>query len=153
MVQERRQSPGTDRRRHPRGGRRATDVFGRHPRVVIADTYEPALRPCSLYLEHFNFDVGAVVDGQALAAEIGRRPPAIVLMGASLKNPSSKELLDRAARDRGIPVILFADSLEQSTSPEFAELSGAAAVLVKPFTLGGMLETIRTVLRAQARLG
>ena len=150
MLQERRRSSGPDRRRHPRGGRRVTDVPGRHPRLVIADTYEAALRPCLRYLEVFSFDVAALGSGQSVATEIDLRPPAVILMGKSLKNPSSGELLERAVREHGIPVILFADSVGESEAMEGVDFSAAAAVLVKPFTLSGMLETIRAVLRLQS---
>lgn len=149
MVEDRRHSAGADRRRHSRGGRRTSDLPGRHPRLVIADSYEGARRPCARYLEHFAFDVTTHGDGEgdAIVREIDAHRPALVLMGTNLTNPSSVELLAYATRKAGIPVILLADTADQA--PE-AGISTAAAVLVKPFTLGGMLDVVRTVIRASA---
>jgi DNA-binding response OmpR family regulator len=149
MVTDRRHPASSDRRRHPRGGRRTEDVEGRHPRILIADAYEAARRPCARYLEHFAFDVVACGDGEGdgIVREIDERRPAVILMGTNLTNPPATRLLDRAVRTAGIPVILFADTAGQALE---GDLSAASGVLVKPFTLGGMLETVRAVLRDAA---
>jgi len=149
MPQERRRSSGPDRRSHSRGGRRSGDVEGRHPRVLLADSYEPALRPCTRYLEHFLFDVATLTDGESVVSEIDRLPPAVLLIGTNLTRPSSAVVLDHAA-GRHVPVIVLADSVDDSEAPEKFDLSAASAVLVKPFTLSGMLEAIRGVLRTPA---
>jgi len=142
---ERRQS---DRRRAPRGGRRTADLPGRHPRLIVADSYEGALRPCSRYLDHFAFDVAAVSDSQGVLAELNAQRPALILMDTKLRNPSALELITGPAR--GIPVILMEDAIDEPDAPQSIETSNAAAVLVKPFALGTMMETIRAVLRAQS---
>jgi len=149
MFENRRHSAGSDRRRHSRGGRRVGDLPGRYPHLIVADSYEAARRPCARYLEHFAFDVTALGDGEgdSIARALEERRPAVLLMGTNLTNPPTNELLALATGKAGVPVILLADSAEQA--PE-ADLSAAAAVLVKPFTLGGMMDTVRAVIRSTA---
>jgi DNA-binding response OmpR family regulator len=113
--------------------------------VIVADSYEAVRRPCSRYLEHFAFDVAALAEGDEVARELDRRPPALILMGTNLSNPSTEELLDRAAKKEGIPVILFADSAEQAPP---SALTSAWAVLVKPFALMTMMDAVRNALRS-----
>src|SRR5262245_57583066 len=89
--QERRHTPGPDRRRFPRGGRRATDLPGRYPRVIVADSYEAARRPCIRYLDHFSFDVAPATDGQGAIDAIRTQSTAVILMDSHLKDPASRK--------------------------------------------------------------
>jgi DNA-binding response OmpR family regulator len=145
MLEERRRAPVSDRRRFPRGGRRTLDQPGHHPRVIIADTYEGVLRPCQRYLDHFAFDVATLMDGGEVLAELDARPPALLMMGTKLRNPSSRELLAEASERRKIPVVLIADAMDD---PEVSEvdLSRGVVVLVKPFSLQSMTAAIRSLL-------
>jgi two-component system catabolic regulation response regulator CreB len=146
MLTERRNAAGSDRRRFPRGGRRQWDEPGKHPRLILADIYEGVLRPCQKYLDHFAFDVSTYTDGQEVLAELDARPPAVLLMGTKLKNPPAREILAEASELRKIPVILIADAIDDPEASE-AEPSHGVSVLVKPFALHSMVETIRSLLR------
>jgi DNA-binding response OmpR family regulator len=148
-TEERRRQPGPDRRRVPRGGRRATDQPGRHPRVIVADSYDGARRPCIRYLDHFNFDVAAAADGKALLDQVVARSPAVILLDSQLER-SSRGLLNETSGLEKIPVILFVGGVAEASEPDQTAVR-AAASLVKPFPLAAMLETIRSVLRAQVR--
>ena len=146
---ERRHTPGPDRRQFSRGGRRTTDLPGRHPRVIVADSYEAARRPCIRYLDHFNFDVAPATDGQTAIDAIGSQTTAVILMDSHLKDPSSRKRLGAESRTQGIPLILLVDTQSESREPDAAGLQ-AAAVLVKPFPLAVMIDTIRGVLRTRS---
>jgi DNA-binding response OmpR family regulator len=138
----------SDRRRFPRGGQRAGDRPGRHPRVIVADSYSGVRRPCAAYLMHFNFLVEEAAHGNGLmdAVHALAEPPAVVIMDCELADSAVQlKLLDTPQR---VPVILLVDSVEDAAARTNAALA-PAAVLVKPFALASMLDAVRTVLRAQ----
>lgn len=124
------------------------DRPGRHPRVLIAESYRPALHPCIRYLEHFNFDVRPADDAETLGREIRTSPPAVALVGTSLSDAVQDERVRYEWRAHGIPLVLMADTAADAE----AFLEGdvrPAAVLVRPFTLAAMLDAIRSVLRSR----
>src|SRR5215212_11393224 len=86
ISRERRQTPVSDRRRFPRGGQRPYDRPGRHPRVIVADSYGGVRRPCVAYLNHFNFLVEEADRGATLieAVQSPGEPPAVVIMDCEL---------------------------------------------------------------------
>ena len=147
ILHERRQAPVSDRRRFPRGGQRPGDRPGRHPRVIIADSYSGVRRPCVAYLTHFNFLVEEAERGSSLVEAVmaGGQPPAVVIMDCELADSAVQLRLSEAPQP--IPIILLVDSAEDASIRTNAALA-PAAVLVKPFALASMLEAIRTVLRA-----
>src|SRR5688572_11760959 len=61
---------GGDRRRTPRGGRRATDRPGRHPQILIADSYDGARIPWVKYLDRLGFEVLEARNGHKAMAHI-----------------------------------------------------------------------------------
>src|SRR5262245_25580041 len=149
--EERRHTLGPDRRRFSRGGRRTSDLPGRHPRVIIADSYEAARRPCIRYLDHFSFDVAPAPDGESAIEAIGTQTTAVILMDSHLKDPSSRRRLASESQTRGIPLILLVDTQSEARDPDMSDLQ-PAAVLVKPFPLAVMIDTISGVLRARSGL-
>jgi DNA-binding response OmpR family regulator len=122
---------------------------GRHPRVIVADSYEGARRPCIRYLDHFNFDVAAAADSQALLDEVVAQSPAVILIDSQLEK-SSRGLLGETSRLEKIPVILFVGGVAEGGEPDQTAVRVAAS-LVKPFPLAAMLEALRGVLRAQMK--
>src|SRR5689334_12502109 len=78
-VQSEHRGPSPDRRRVPRGGRRAMDRQGRHPVVLVAESYEGVRRSCSRYLERLNFQVLEAADGEAALSQIAADPPQVIL--------------------------------------------------------------------------
>lgn len=140
---ERRQAPGPDRRRFARGGRRDTDLPGRHPKIAIIDRYDGVRRPCVRYLEIFNFDVGEAADLHSGLALLESRPALVLLEEAGL---SRFERLHQRCASLSIPCISMASALSETQPP-------GGGVLVKPFTLGAMLDEIRRVLRLQMFAG
>lgn len=122
-VIEQRELPGRDRRLVTRGGRRSADVPGRHPHVLVADNEESVRRPCVRYLSLFGFHVEEAADGdQAVAAWQTVRPHVVVT--------------DAVRR----PFIVTVTDDHAAVPP------GASAVLLKPFSLGTMLEEVRRAL-------
>jgi DNA-binding response OmpR family regulator len=136
----RRQAQGPDRRRFARGGRRATDRPGRHPKIAVIDRYDAVRSACARYLEHFNFDVVEAADLDSGLALLESARPAVVLLEEG--GLSGFETLHQQTASLSIPCISLASALGEAQPP-------AGGLLVKPFTLGAMLEEIRRVLRLQ----
>ena len=140
-----------DRRRVPRGGRRPTDRPGKHPPVLVAESYDGVRKSCARYLDRFNFQVAEAADGEQALTQIAAEPPQVILAEWHLPAMPAWRLsqwLSQSWRTRQIPVIVLASDLESSDasmSRDFRSL--AAGVLVKPFTLKTMLEEIRRVIR------
>jgi len=148
-TEQRRAISEPPRRRFLRGGRRSSDLPGRHPRVLVADSYEGARRPCIRYLDYFNFDVAAAADSQALLEEVVAQSPAVILIDSQLEK-AARGLLVETTHLQKIPAILFVGGAAEASGPDQTAVHVAAS-LVKPFPLAAMLETIRGVLRAQMR--
>ena len=147
VIQENRRHPqGPERRRFPRGGRRAGDTPGRHPTIAIIEQYEGVRRPCARYLDHFHFDVAEAASADEGLEILQKTNPAVILM-EDLDSATSAEI-QQLARDRAIPVVSMTSAFGDAAT-ERAGALGAAGVLVKPFPLGAMLQEIRRVLRAQ----
>jgi OmpR family response regulator RpaB len=122
----------------PRGGRRAADVPGRYPPVLVADNEESVRRPCARYLSLFGFHVEEAANGdEAIAAWHAVRPH-VVVTDARLQRGS--DLVPRFANESGVPFIITVTDDQAPVPP------GAAAVLLKPFSLDTMLEEVRRVL-------
>jgi DNA-binding response OmpR family regulator len=142
----RRESLRPDRRRFPRGGRRDGDIAGRHPTVAIIERYHGVRRPVARYLEHFNFAVAEAADAERAVAVLQGARPAVVLIEAD--KSLAFETIYHQAHALDIPVISMISAFSDAETAH-AEASGAAGVLLKPFTLGTMLDEIRRVLRAR----
>jgi DNA-binding response OmpR family regulator len=117
--------------------------------VLVADSYEGARRPVIRYLDHFNFDVAAAADSRSLLEEVVAQSPAVILIDSQLEK-SSRGLLGETSQLQQIPAILFVGGVTEASESDRTAVRVAAS-LVKPFQLAAMLETVRGVLRAQAR--
>ena len=129
-----------DRRRVPRGGRRAGDVPGKFPPVLVADSDDGARRPCVRYLERFGFQVEQATTGEAAAAIVEQCRPQVAVAELTLPRDDA---FQRLLQTRGIPYIATA-STDNPIVP-----SGVAAVLFKPFPLEALLADVRRVLRSR----
>lgn len=140
---ERRVTPGPDRRLVPRGGRRPTDIPGRYPPVLVADSDSSARRPCVRYLNLFGFQVEEAANGEEALEAVRTYRPHIVVTEARL--PRGAELTPRLVNEFNVPFIV---TITDDTAPIPPE---AFAVLLKPFPLGTMLDEVRKVLSQIAR--
>jgi DNA-binding response OmpR family regulator len=131
---------GPDRRSAPRGGRRAGDRPGRHPRVLIVDPYDGARHPCAKYLGYCGFHVEEADDAQSGLRSLHEGLPAVMLMDLSVASQLNE--FGPPPEVRSIPMIVMAASFE-GLPPTMRWWSG---LLVKPFALTRMLEEIRRVL-------
>jgi len=134
-----------DRRRMPRGGRRDYDRPGRHPRVLVADSYDGARQSCARYLERFHFDVVEAADGEAALARILAAPPRLILSEWDLPTMPAARLKRWLAQGGvgDIPVIVLTTTVEAGE-----EVPRVAGILRKPFSLVDMLQEVRRALRA-----
>ena len=135
-----------DRRRVPRGGRRAPDRPGRHSLVLVAESYDGVRQACARYLQQFNFAVTEAADGEQALARIVASPPQLILTEWDLPMMPAGQLAQWVAQrrpDSDIPVIVLANAVEG----EGGAVPRAAGVLRKPFSLPEMLEEVRRVLR------
>jgi DNA-binding response OmpR family regulator len=140
-----------DRRRVPRGGRRTIDRLGKHPSVLIADSYDGVRKTCARYLDRFNFQVAEAADGEAALSHIAAEPPQVILAESHLPAMPIARLsqwLSQSWRTRQIPVIVLAGDIDVSDPSAPHDIRGlVAGVLVKPFTLRTMLDEVRRVIR------
>jgi len=146
IEQQRGQRP--DRRRVPRGGRRASDRSGLHPTIVVADSYEGARRPCARYLDRYRFQVAEAADGEEALSFITALAPHVILADSSLPAMPAWRLaqwLAQSWRTRNIPVIVMTSDGESDDDLPLPD--NAAGVLIKPFSLTAMLGEVRRVLR------
>jgi DNA-binding response OmpR family regulator len=136
-----------DRRRVPRGGRRAYDRPGAYPTILVADGYEGARRPVARYLQRFHFDVLEASDGEEALQKIVAASPHVILAEWSLPFMPARRLcqwLDQSWRTRSVPVIVLVGDYEPG-----AGMPPVAGILIKPFSLAVMLDEIRRVIRSQ----
>jgi CheY-like chemotaxis protein len=146
---ERRFQTSPDRRRVPRGGRRPTDRPGKHPNLLIAESYAGTRRVCVRYLEHFGFRVEEAGDGLEAIAKISADPPHAILVEHSLPGMPALEIsrwLMQQPHLQGISLIVMTTEFEGGANAVFPTV---VSLLVKPFPLAAMLEQIRQVLRSQ----
>lgn len=136
----------------PRGGRRTTDRPGKYPPVLVAESYDGVRRSCARYLDRLHFQVAEASDGEQALRQIAAAPPLLVLAELNLPSmpaPRLAQWLSQSWRTRQIPVIVLAggdlDPSDTSVSEDLRSV--VAGVLVKPFTLSGMLDEIRRVIR------
>ena len=142
----RRIGSGRDRRRVPRGGRRDGDRPGRHPTVLVADSYAAVRQPCARYFEQYSFRVQEAADGDQAVALITSALPHVIVADASLPIMPAARLaqwLSQNWRTRHIPLIVMTEG--GAADPALAN----AVMLAKPFKLPAMLEKVRKVLRVR----
>lgn len=136
-----------DRRRVPRGGRRAHDRVGAHPTILVADAYEGVRIPAVRYLQRFHFEVVEASDGEEALQKIVATPPQVILADWSLPSMPARRLcqwLEQSWRTRAMPVIVMVADYEPGEA-----MPAVAGILVKPFALGVMIDEIRRVIRSQ----
>jgi DNA-binding response OmpR family regulator len=147
-VESEQRGSGPDRRRLPRGGRRACDQEGERPAVLVAESYEGVRTSCSRYLERYHFQVVEASDGEQVVARLAAEPPRVILAELNLPALPAWRLaqsLSRNWRTQHIPVIVLGgDSGPASTQSSQGLIAG---VLLKPFSLHEMLAEVRRVLR------
>jgi DNA-binding response OmpR family regulator len=147
MTDEKRRTP-SDRRRAPRGGRRAGDQPGLHPVVLVAEPYEGVRTQCVRYLRLFNFQAEEAVDAAQALAVSQRLRPAVVVADLALVTAAGGQLafgLAGDGRTEHVPVIGLADLEEEAAAA--GRLPQIAGVLVKPFRLAALLQEMRRLLR------
>ncbi|MGH9140748.1 MAG: hypothetical protein ACRD2I_06360 [Vicinamibacterales bacterium] len=132
-----------DRRSVTRGGRRPWDRAGRHPIVLIADSYAPARTPCASYLDHHGFlAIEAASTDEALTKLHGVSPHAIV---SGLDDDDARRFYERLSRDAAwskVPIVVMAADCDMPMPPV------SATILAKPFRLHALLRQLREVFRA-----
>ena len=152
-VPEQRQQPFPDRRRGARGGRRGGDPAGRHPTLLIADSYAEVRELFATYLDRFGFQVERASNGAEAISAILRSSPQLILMEPGLPMLSASDLEQRLAADpdsASIPIMLLVGDL---SDPEAATAPfRPAAVLHKPFLLASLIAEVRRVLTAEVVL-
>lgn len=131
-----------------RGGRREYDRGGRHPPVLVADSYAGARVPCARFLERFNFQVDQAANGDEALGRVTARVPYIILCELLLPGMPAARLAQWLAqnfRTRGVPLIAMVGDVEEGGG-EGRRLP-VAGLLVKPFALVEMLDEVRRLLR------
>jgi len=141
---------GGDRRRTPRGGRRATDRPGRHPQILIADSYDGARIPWVKYLDRLGFEVLEARNGHKAMAHIDAQRADVIVIEHGLPDAPVVQVARTLRGSQAVPLIVTTSHLGivEETVTELAHV----AVLEKPFSMAKMLAEIRRLLRAQPLL-
>jgi CheY-like chemotaxis protein len=145
---ERRIEASTDRRRVARGGRRASDRPGKHPPLLVAESYGGSRRVCVRYLDHFGFRVEGAGDGIEAMAKLEADLPQAILIEHLLPAMPALQMsrwLGERPHTQGIPLIVMTTDFDHGAGDAVAN---GGHVLVKPFSLSAMLDTVRQALRA-----
>lgn len=135
---------GPDRRQTPRGGRRAEDVSGRHPIVLIADQYEDARTPIARYLDRYGFEVLEAGSGSQATDLVARHHPHVILSGLQGDDAAAFYHSIAGGGPARRVMIVLTSGVNDAIPPE------ATAVMAKPFSLRPMLEEVRRELRVAA---
>jgi len=145
MPDRRHASP--DRRRFARGGRRATDRAGRHPQVLVADSYDGARIPCVKYLNRMGFGVLEAGNGLSALEHIDASAAHVIVIENGLPDASVSQIVHRLrGTGQAVPLIVMTSHLDVVEDTTVAGLS-LVAVLEKPFSLTTMLREIQRLLR------
>ena len=121
-----------------RGGRRAIDLPGQYPPVLIADSDDGARTVCVRYLHRCGFQVAEARSGEEAAAALDTSGPHVAITELTLL--STLRFRTRLTKDVHIPVIVTTTDKAAPVPPE------AAGVLIKPFALATLLHEVRRVL-------
>ncbi len=115
---------------------------GNKPLVLVVDD-EPAIRLlCRVNLELEGYEVAEAGTLTEARDALASRGAALVLLDMHIGNERGMTLLDELTdRDPPIPVAVVTGSTELNAS----ERMRAGAVLVKPFTIEALLETVRSL--------
>jgi DNA-binding response OmpR family regulator len=133
---------GPDRRHGARGGRRASDLPGQYPLVLIADSDDGARNVCVRYLHQFGFQVAEARTGGEAAAALDTSRPHVAI--TELAVASASRFRAGLTKDSRIPVIVMTTDEAAKVPPD------SAGVLVKPFALAMLLHEVRRVLTLRA---
>ena len=145
-----RRTGGPDRRRVPRGGRRASDRPGRHPHVLVADSYEAARVCCVKYLERLGFGVLETGNGSGALAHIHAQSAQVVVIEHGLPDAPVSDVAHRLrATSPAVPLIVMTSDLDV-VGDTVTQLP-LVTVLEKPFSLMTMIDEIRRLLRWTGR--
>lgn len=131
-----------------RGGRREGDRPGRHPTILIADSYSEVRELFATYLDRFGFQIERAANGAEVVSALQRASPQVILMEPGLPALTAFDLEKRLAAESSaaVPIILLVGDL---SDPEAgATAFRPAGVLHKPFQLTALIAEVRRVLSA-----
>jgi two-component system OmpR family response regulator len=141
---------GPDRRRVPRGGRRASDLPGRYPQVLVADSYEAARICCVKYLDRLGFGVLEAGNGPGALAHIDAQSAHVVVIEHGLPDAPVADVAHRLRNvSPAVPLIVMTSDLDV-VGHTLTQMP-LVTVLEKPFSLTTMIEEIRRMLRWTGR--
>jgi DNA-binding response OmpR family regulator len=148
-LPEQRRQRSPDRRHVARGGRREGDRPGRHPTILIADSYSEVRELFATYLDRFGFHIERAANGAEVVSALQRASPRLILMEPGLPALTAFDLEKRLAAEQSsaaVPIILLVGDL---SDPEVgASAFRPAGLLHKPFQLTALIAEVRRVLSA-----
>jgi len=116
------------------------------PRLLLVDDDAELARILREFLELQGFEVSVIHAGAALAAELGQRPPDLVVLDVMLPDTSGFELLKQIRAGGEIPVIMLTARGAESERI-LGLLEGADDYLPKPCNPLELAARIRAVLK------
>jgi CheY-like chemotaxis protein len=112
--------------------------------VLLVDDYVDAREMYAEFLEIYGFEVMQASDGEEALAKAAARRPDVVLMDLSLPGVDGREATRRlkaAPKTADVPVVILS-----GMPAEYAQRSGADAVLSKPCEPAALVDAIRRLL-------
>ncbi|WP_427912994.1 response regulator [Ramlibacter sp. MMS24-I3-19] len=117
-----------------------------HPRILVVDD-DPSVRSMLReYLQGHGFDIAEAGNGAQMREEIGRQPPAAVLLDIRLPGEDGLVLARYLREHHDVAVIMVTASGDVVDRIVGLEL-GADDYIAKPFDLRELLARLRSVLR------
>lgn len=119
------------------------------PRILICDDTPDILEMVQFILEGEGYDVMTVSTGRDVLQSVARGRPDLVLLDLRMPGLDGFAVMRELRLQEGTSppvVVLSAKGLEEDRRAALA--AGARDYLIKPFTVAGLLETVRIQLAA-----
>ena len=109
--QDDRRNVGADRRRQPRGGRRANDHAGYAPLVLVVDPDASGRAACETILAKLRFAVAPMETVEKAASIVRALRPEVIVAEVSAADELRRRLANGGRGDADIPVVGITSSM------------------------------------------
>jgi DNA-binding response OmpR family regulator len=119
-------------------------------RILVADDDRGVLDAVAYTLEHADFEVDTVADGEAALRALVNGPYDLAVLNVMMPRLYGTDVLRELQAEEGMPVVLISARDARHDRIEGLEL-GADDYLTKPFSVEELVSRIRAILRRQQR--
>ena len=119
-------------------------------RILVADDDMGVLEAVAYTLEHADFEVDTVADGEAALRALTSGPYDLAVLNVMMPRLYGTDILRELRAEDGLPVVLISARDARGDRIEGLEL-GADDYVTKPFSVDELVSRIRAILRRQER--